>query len=202
MFRTMYLTTNEASRLKDFLGISHISNPTNTVDWVSRDSFLPMITAGQKPVFANDAETMNALIGDNFEPLRTVYLPLEARGRVRASDQAKARIVSSQFSPHRLEFEVEADAPAMVVVAQAFYHPWQAYVDGQPARLWRANYACQALEVPPGKHQVRLAYEDKMFRGGMLLSLTAMLACTAAGSGGANHQADHKSGNMTGRIKK
>ena len=180
VFRTMYLTTNESSRLKDFLGISHTSNPTNTVDWVSRDSFLPMITAGQKPVFASGAKTMNALIGDSFEPLRTVYLPLEARGHVRASDQAKARIVSSQFSPHRLGIEVEADAPAMVVVAQAFYHPWHAYVDGKPTRLWRANYAYQALEVPPGKHQVRLVYQDKMFLGGVLLSLAAMLACGTA----------------------
>jgi hypothetical protein len=180
VFRTMYLTTNECSRLKDFLGISHTSNPTNTVDWVSRDSFLPMITTGQKPVFVSDAETMNTLISDHFEPLRTVYLPLEARVHVRVSDQAMARIVSSQFSPHHLEIEVEAEAQTMVVVAQAYYHPWHAYVDGEPTRLWRANYAYQALEVPPGKHQVRLVYEDHMFWGGVLLSLAALLACSAA----------------------
>lgn len=180
VFRTMYLTTNECSRLKDFLGISHTSNPTNTAEWVFRESFLPMITTGQKPEFVSDAETLNALISDNFEPLRTVYLPLEARGHVRASDQAKARIVSSQFLPQSLDIKVEADAPAMVVVAQAFYHPWHAYVDGKPAQLWRANYAYQALEVPPGKHQVRLIYEDTMFRRGVLLSLTAMLACGTA----------------------
>jgi hypothetical protein len=180
VFRTMYLTTNECSRLKDFLGISHTSNPTNTAEWVSRESFLPMITTGQKPEFVSDAETLNALVSDNFEPLRTVYLPLEACCHVRANDQAKARIVSSQFSTHRLEIEVEADAPAMVVVAQAFYHPWHAYVDGEPTRLWRANYAYQALEVPPGEHRVRLVYEDKMFLGGVLLTLTAMLACGTA----------------------
>jgi uncharacterized membrane protein YfhO len=123
---------------------------------------------------------MYALINDGFEPLRMVYLPLEARGHIRVSGQTKAKILSSQFSPHRLGIEVEADAPAMVVVAQAFYHPWHAYVDGRPARLWRANYAYQALEVPPGKHQVRLVYEDKMFLGGVLLSLTALLACGTA----------------------
>jgi uncharacterized membrane protein YfhO len=109
-----------------------------------------------------------------------VYLPLEARVHVRVSDQAKARIVSSQFSPHHLEIEVEAEAQTMVVVAQAYYHPWHAYVDGEPTRLWRANYAYQALEVPPGKHQVRLVYEDHMFWGGVLLSLAALLACSAA----------------------
>ena len=73
--------------------------------------------------------------------------------------------------------EVIAEAPAMVVVAQAYYHPWQAYVDGKRTRLWRANYAYQAVEVPAGTHQVTLVYEDRMFFWGSALSLVALLGC-------------------------
>jgi hypothetical protein len=177
IFKHVYFTTNQAERLKDFLGVSYISNPTNAVDWVHRDSFLPMITAGQKPVFADKAETLNSVLGDGFEPLRLVYLPLEAQGQLQATSAANARIVSSQFTHHWLGIEVEAGAPAMVVVAQAFYHPWHAYVDGKPTPLWRANHAFQALEVPAGKHQVRLAYEDRNFLYGSIISLTSLLGC-------------------------
>jgi hypothetical protein len=45
VFKQVYFKTNEATKLKDFLGISHVSNPTNVVDWVSRDSFLPLISS-------------------------------------------------------------------------------------------------------------------------------------------------------------
>jgi uncharacterized membrane protein YfhO len=65
----------------------------------------------------------------------------------------------------------------MVVVAQAFYHPWRAFVDGKTVPLWRANYAFQSLEVPAGSHQVELRYVDKNFLAGCLISMTALLVC-------------------------
>jgi len=180
VFNLVYFTTNNTARLQDFAGVSVTGNPTNAVDWIGRDSFLPMITAGQKPVFAGSAGTVAALGSASFEPLRVVYLPLEARGRIEATNAANARIVSSQFSRHRLEIEVEAGAPAMVVVAQAFYHPWQAYADGKPTPLWRANHAFQALEVPAGKHHIRLVYEDCSFIYGSIISLVCLVGCGAA----------------------
>jgi uncharacterized membrane protein YfhO len=68
----------------------------------------------------------------------------------------------------------------MVVVAQAFYHPWQAYVDGKPTPLWRANHAFQVLEVPAGKHQIRLEYEDRSFIYGSIVSLVCLVGCGVA----------------------
>ncbi len=76
--------------------------------------------------------------------------------------------------------QVDAAAPAMVVVAQAFYHPWHAYVDGARVPLARANHAFQALEVPAGQHRVELVYEDKMFHAGRVISLAACLGCGLA----------------------
>jgi len=180
VFNLVYFTTNNTARLQDFVGISITGNPTNAVDWISRDSFLPMITAGQKPVFAGSAATLAALGDAGFEPLRVVYLPLEAQGRIQATNAVSARIISSQFSRQRVGIEVEAGAPAMVVVAQAFYHPWHADVDGKSTPLWRANHAFQALEVPPGKHQVSLGYEDRGFLYGSLISLVSLLGCGVA----------------------
>jgi hypothetical protein len=177
LFNLVYFTTNTTARLQDFVGISMTGNPTNAVDWIRRDTFLPMITAGQKPVFADSAATLAVVGSARFEPLAVVYLPLEAQGKIQATNAASARIGPWQFAPQRLSMEVEAAAPAMVVIAQAFYHPWHAYVDGKPAPLWRANYAFQALEVPAGRHQVRLAYEDRSFVCGCIISLGCALGC-------------------------
>ena len=173
----MYLGTNQASRLKDFLGISLTGDPTNLVGWTARKSFLPMVTSGQKPVFADDAEAFPALFGAGFEPLREVYLPPEASREVHATNSAKAEISSLAVSNQRVTFEVVADATAMVVVAQTYYRPWHAYVDGRATTLWRANYAFDALEVPAGKHQVNIVYEDRSFWFGCALSLASLSVC-------------------------
>jgi uncharacterized membrane protein YfhO len=50
-------------------------------------------------------------------------------------------------------------------------------VDGKPVRLWRANHAFQALEVPAGRHEVKLAYEDRPFYGGTIVSALTLLSC-------------------------
>jgi uncharacterized membrane protein YfhO len=75
---------------------------------------------------------------------------------------------------------VEAAAPAMIVAAQAFYHPWLAYVDGKKARLWPANHAFQALQVPAGRHHVKLIYQDSGFVCGVIISLLTLAGCIGA----------------------
>lgn len=172
-----YLGTNQATGLKDFLGISLESDPVNVVAWKGRDSFLPMVTAGQKPVFAGDAEIFRALFDVGFDPRREVFLPEDARAEVHVANAANAEIKSIAVSNQHVTFEVNADAAAMVTVAQSYYHPWRACVDGQAAKLWRANYAFQALEVPAGQHEVSLVYEDPEFIGGCVVSLISLLGC-------------------------
>ncbi len=65
----------------------------------------------------------------------------------------------------------------MVVLCQAYYHNWQARVDGAAVPLWRANYAFQALEVPAGRHRITLIYKDKALLAGGMISILSLLIC-------------------------
>src|ERR1041385_2111120 len=84
----------------------------------------------------------------------------------RARSQAEAKVVAAAFSAHRAEIQVEAPTPSWLVIAQNNHHWWRAYLDGAPFRLWRANYAFQAVAVPGGQHLVRLVYRDWGFVAG------------------------------------
>lgn len=138
---------------------------------------MPLITAGQEPRFRENAAALREMTGANFDPARFVYLPSDAEPFVTATNRSQVKILSRHFAAQDVGAEVDASAPAMVVVAQSYYHCWHAYVDGQPTRLFRANYAFQALQVPAGRHVVRLAYEDNFFRLGSGLSLGSLAGC-------------------------
>ncbi|MDB6021520.1 MAG: hypothetical protein JWQ04_1377, partial [Pedosphaera sp.] len=112
-----------------------------------------------------------------FDPRHIVALPEEIRGEVHVANETAAKLTSPQFSARRLQFDVETATPAMVTVAQTFYYPWHAYVDGKSVPLWRANHAFQALEVPAGKHSVSLVYEDRQFFAGAIVSVASLLIC-------------------------
>jgi uncharacterized membrane protein (DUF485 family) len=171
----------ELKGLKDFLGIAYISSPVTSMgsglDWTNRTSFLPLISAGQKPVFVDGTDAAAGLIKPEFDPRQTVYLPTEAKAFITATNQVEVKIVPGRLTAQRLDFAVEAEAAAVVTMAQTFYHPWHAYVDGRATQLWRANYAFQALGVPAGHHQVSLVYEDGSFFWGAIISAGSLLGC-------------------------
>src|SRR5579859_4349964 len=169
--------TNIPGPLQDLLGVSETSDPDDPGKWVRRDSFMPMITAGQEPVFVDDATALKGVTDLNFNPRRFVYLPSDSRPGINATRSPEANILSAQVAAHQIDAEVETLTPAMIVVSQTFYHPWHAYVDGRAAPLFRANYAFQAVQVPSGRHQVKWVYEDRFFRWGLVISIATLLGC-------------------------
>ena len=78
--------------------------------------------------------------------------------------------------------------------------PWSlsffclAHVADRPVPLLRANYAFQAVELPAGKHHLRVAYEDRAFHTGCVVSLGAILACAAIGMFGGRTKRTNESG--------
>jgi len=177
VYRNNIRTNDPPVPLLDFLGVSQISASNTIFAWQERKSFLPLATAGQQPVFIGDAETLKKLDSSDFDPRHTVYLPLSARGEVTVTNASEAKIISQQFAAQRAQLTVEAPAPALVVIAQAFYHNWHAFVDGKPVSILRANRAFQALEIPAGQHEVVLRYEDRAFRIGTAVSVLTLLGC-------------------------
>jgi hypothetical protein len=174
----LYGATNaNFPKLNDFLGVSQITAPDEFFHWQPRRTSLPLVTAGQKPVFLDDPGTLRALTQPDFDGGKMVFLPPEAKSLVTVTNQTTARVINSQFKAQSVETEVEAAGPSLVVVAQTYYHDWRVYVDGKPVPLLRANYAFQAFQIPAGRHHVRLVYEDRMFQFGAAVSICMVVNC-------------------------
>jgi hypothetical protein len=177
VFTVLYGAAEPPSGLMDFLAVSHVNVPGKITQWIFRPTHQAWLTGGQKPLFADAPATLRALGGREFDPRREVYLPPESRGLVTVGQWSSPKITTREFSSKRVRIEVEAVEPALIVVAQSFYHYWRAYVDGQPATLLRANHAFQALQVSAGKHEVVLKYEDRLFRLGVGISGLTIAVC-------------------------
>jgi hypothetical protein len=176
----LYAQTNaNLPRLADFMAVSYVTAPGKLFEWEPRSTWLPVLTAGQKPIFADDPQTLRALTSAAFEPLKVVYLPTESKPFITVTNPSSVRLTATQFTPHRLTFRVVAAEQAMVAIAQTYYHCWKVRVNGKPARLWRANLAFQALEVPAGTSEVELVYQDRAFWLGAVVSLVFLLGCVA-----------------------
>ncbi len=173
-----YYNHDTPDPLLDFIGVSQtLAVSTNRCDWIPRPAGMPLLTGGQKPVYAGDLTAVQLFTNANFNPRRDVCLPVEAKSFITATNVTVVKISSPVFAAGQIEADVEADGPALLVAAQIYYHPWRAYVDGQRVRLWPANYAFQALEIPAGSHHVKLVYEDRRFYLGAAISLATLAGC-------------------------
>jgi len=87
------------------------------------------------------------------------------------------QIQQAEFSANRVSATATAEAPALIVISQNQYPAWKAFVDGHSTPLLRANHAFQAVEMPPGKHDLRLEYRDTMFHLGAAITALSVLIC-------------------------
>jgi len=161
--------------LLDFLGVTHITG-TNITDWARRTGALPLVTCGQQPVFATDAEALEA-VTTNFEPRTHTYLPQNVREQCTATGAGEARLDSLKMSAQRISCVVQCDQPTLVVVAQSHHRNWKASVDGVASPVWRANYAFQAVQVPAGRHELTLEYRDRHLLAGAVITMAALVIC-------------------------
>src|SRR5208282_4041454 len=83
----LYGTTNEFPGLEDFMGVSQITAPDAFYHWQPRKTFLPLVTAGQKPVFLDDANTLRALTEPDFDGSKVVFLPPAVKSFVTVTNQ-------------------------------------------------------------------------------------------------------------------
>jgi hypothetical protein len=174
---SLFYTTTNASYpgLENFLGVSQITAPDAVFHWRSRPDFLPLVTAGQQPVFLDDAKALAALMQADFDGGKMVFLPPVEKSAVTVSNQTTAKILNSSFGERTVDIEAEAAGPSLVVVAQTYYHNWRAEVDGRATSLLRANVTFQAVQIPAGRHTIHLFYRDRAFEIGAAISICACM---------------------------
>ena len=67
-----------------------------------------------------------------------------------------------------------------MVLVDAFDPGWRALVDGDEARILRANVAFMAVAAPPGVHRVEFRYRPPSVRLGLILSATGLVLASVA----------------------
>ena len=113
-----------------------------------------------------------ALLDPSFDPRHEVVL---ANGPARAAAPLSARVRILERRPDRLRIQARVDAPATIVVTEAFDPGWRAWVDGRSTPVWRANVAFRAIPVPAGDSTIVLAYRPRSVRLGSAVGAGALL---------------------------
>jgi Predicted membrane protein len=87
-----------------------------------------------------------------------------------------ANIQMTKYSPNQINYQYQAKTEQLAVFSEVYYQPgWNAYIDGKPAKHFRANYVLRAMKLPAGNHKVEFKFEPKGYFVGEKISLTSMI---------------------------
>jgi disulfide bond formation protein DsbB len=180
---------DRSSRLYDFLNAKYVIAAKDvTLDWRKfvpvfdgdpalnvylNRSALPRALVVHRAVSAPDHEAAWAAVqAPDFDPAAQVVL--EGGEALDVSPAARATIHFDVAGLNRLQLRVDTPADGYLVLGDAWYPGWQAWVDGQPAPVLRANYAFRAVRLAPGQHRVQMTFVPRSWAVGLALTLLTL----------------------------
>lgn len=103
------------------------------------------------------------------------YDPEKARELTAAAIHMKRGTVKLAYSSYnRLEFLVYSEFPAVFGLSYPYTGNWRATVNGGDTRIYSANGAAHAVEIPAGESVVEFRYWSNAFFWGMIISLSTL----------------------------
>jgi uncharacterized membrane protein YfhO len=79
-----------------------------------------------------------------------------------------------EHSANRVILEANLKEPGLLILADAYYPGWKAFVERKETKIYRTNYVMRGVFMPAGQHVVEFQYDPLSFKIGALVSLVSL----------------------------
>jgi len=162
--------------LKDTLPTAYEDDEVQILE--NRDA-LPRAWIVHSAKRATPEKALKLLGSGAVDARQTALLERPPPDLARPDDASSDRAVVTEYQAGRFQVKTTTGAPGLLVLSEGYYPAWKAYVDGEPAPIYRADHLLRAVPIPNGLHTVELRYESWFLRVGVAVSLSAYAGLVA-----------------------
>ncbi|MGA2911253.1 MAG: YfhO family protein [Candidatus Levyibacteriota bacterium] len=137
----------------------------------NKDVFPRAFLVNQYAVVSNPQKILDTMFGLHFDLRQAVVL--EQNPKLKLSGQGTAHI--SSYASGKISIETNSSGNNLLFLSDTDYPGWQAYVDGRPTSIYRADFAFRAIYVPSGIHQVEFIYNPLSFNLSVLATVFGLI---------------------------
>lgn len=188
-------TIHEAGRFFDVAGVRYLTTSYEVDDkdyklirsekFGDKEAYLyeylkypgRFLVFGEAVFVGDDRSAINRLVDERID-LRNSLIIVDTNRKntiLKGKTKGKAELVS--YKPNEIVLRSDADNNGFLYVSDTYYPGWRAYVDGRKTKIYRANLAFRAIEVPKGRHTVVFKYIPMSFYIGLCLTIIGILLC-------------------------
>jgi hypothetical protein len=125
---------------------------------------------GQEPA----TTVLERVLSPQFDPRRRVILsaaPAVSPGP--QTEEADVQVLHRGYNA--LRYRVLTSTPGILVMNEVWYPEWRVRVNGEPARLLRANHLQRAVALEAGEHEIEVWYGARSYTQGLWSSRLSAL---------------------------
>ncbi|MEE2672168.1 MAG: YfhO family protein [Myxococcota bacterium] len=138
---------------------------------------LPRAYLAYRTQLARHNADLERLVTSRFDGHSVTVVEAEAEPLDGPAEIAPVEMIRER--PEVLRFEVAPEHSAVLVVADAWYPGWKAWVDGNESPVLRVNGFFRGVALPAGARQVEMRFEPWSFRVGAFVSIAAAVLLAA-----------------------
>lgn len=116
---------------------------------------------------------------EGFDLQKTILLEESFPSLPPGSSPGSDQVEISRYLPEKVEIEVKTKSPSFLILTDTNFPGWEAKIDGQPAKIYQANYLFRAVRLDEGEHQVEFSYHSKSIYVGTIISLSTLFLTLA-----------------------
>ncbi|MCL4465136.1 MAG: YfhO family protein [Chloroflexi bacterium] len=122
--------------------------------------------------------TKTAIVEEAQSPFRDQHIQALVRPPLAWAEAAKApspgRAEVTGYEAQRVRVHTQADKDSFLLLTDSYHNGWRVYVDGQPQKLYLADYLFRGVYVPAGDHTVEFVFDPLSVKVGAAISLLVL----------------------------
>ena len=96
-------------------------------------------------------------------------------------NSANGKIELIEYNPNAMTYKFSSTEDQLAVFSEIYYPDgWNAYINGEVAEYFRANYLLRAMELKAGDYNIEFRFEPKSYDIGKILSIICSILLTTA----------------------
>lgn len=174
------------SQLVNFLNIKYLLS----LNEVSDPRFVKVYEEGETKVYENKNvlprafftnevvkvasydEALQYLLSPNFDP-RESFASSEFSHPKQINNTSTS---FDNYSDQNFALSVFTEKESPLIVSNAFYPGWQAFIDGNKTNIYKANFMFQSIIIPQGNHKIEFKFQSQSFYNGLYVSTVGLIA--------------------------
>lgn len=124
---------------------------------------LPRVRLAKDVIFlkenADDAN-YRSIFHSGADLLNTTFIECNDCQNAKIKPSPSDQITSLVMEDEKTEFRTKTRSDSWVIIANGNVLGWQAFLDGKPVPIYRADYILQGLYLPAGEHKIELIFKQ------------------------------------------